>query len=214
MSKTYVIWIACSAAIAAFAVATAAMVDWLSGVALAGGIAGIVIACRAKMPSNHKLRNGLLRSVLFLLSLGAIWTAAVDRSIFLDHCTVCYDHRYVQEDRVCGIPVHVVEGMTHRTLGSLLAGDLGRTCDHQSRRQHRVRNWGLWYSGRPAIGGMCCIMGLELQYSDAVSERVRRLAREEPDQAAELLAALDRGDNDILDPFVRNLFRGAERTIE
>lgn len=74
---------------------------------------------------------------------------------------------------------------------------------------HLARSWGLVICGPPWIGGTCCIAGDPEYYNDAVSERTRRFASENPTQARELYdRVVNHDDFDAMYSFIARMKQG------
>ena len=156
--------------------------DWIAALGIA--IAACIVLFASRLPLPHWSRALVVgfRGAVVLLGAVIAWFSMVDRSYGCEWCDHCTEHRFVDEYRVCGIPVWTLRGKNHVDCVSRLRTDLGISCSHRYQREHLERAWGLVYLARPRIAVTCCLDTSDY-YSEQVSLRVRQFAVDNPEAA-------------------------------
>lgn len=161
------------------AAAVVALVARLSGGIEAVGTAlslGLLAAC-LRCPQFRHIR--LARGILVTLSLGALWFAAVDYSVFRERCDQCGLHWWEGRYRIFGQSIWHRKSHDHQVLISQITEDLGTPCLHDLKEWDTRRTWGLIVT-QPIFCGTCCLSGSDNWYDESMRQRVRRLAAENP----------------------------------
>jgi|GEM_PF-2745835 len=159
--------------------------DWLAAVGF--GLASLILIIAITMPTNRYARwIRVLRFLLILIAISIAWFSIVDHSRWYEYCENCDDHRFVDETRICGIPVISKNHPYHINTVSQIRTDLGMPCTHSFQRMHLVRVWGLAICARPCSSVTCCLSSGERFYDNAVSQRIRQYAADRPDEARKL----------------------------
>jgi hypothetical protein len=185
--------------------------DWVAAVGFAAAIFYWTIAFKLFSDSACRRVNMVVRFIASLLAAVLMWFSVVDFSVSRDWCTECGEHRYIQEFRVCGIPIWTTYGEFHENVLGRFRTDLGFPCKNNFDRMHLVRAWGLLYCARPCSGGTCCLIGDPDYYSEDVSKLARQFASENPSEASALYKVIVEEMNyDAMHKFITRL---KEQTI-
>jgi hypothetical protein len=104
--------------------------DWIAAIGF--GLSAVIVMLAINLsPEAHsnQLSRGI-RYVLLLLGCVIAWFSLVDHSHSFESCDHCFDHRFIGEYRICGIPVWSKYGDFHTNHVSRLRTDLGMPCQH------------------------------------------------------------------------------------
>jgi hypothetical protein len=131
-----------------------------------------------------KRKRPLLYTALGLNFCVTFWFAAVDWSWFEEQCPNCRYACSVTQYRVACVAIHE-QRYERLSEIQLISADLGWPCDHANLyRWHKHRWWGLCKCAAPCHNGTLGFTWDEW-YDDAARKRVRRIARRNPERAAE-----------------------------
>ena len=156
-----------------------------AGYAVAAGIIAAISVLVGAILWRRRGRFLCLRIGSAVLAVTAIWFLAVDWSWFVVECPDCRYHGDIAQHRVLGIPVHTVV-YDHPSVHQLILADLGVPCEHANCESwHKHRRWGFVFLAWPSINGVY-LLDDPNEYTDAMSARVRWLAANDPQQAAQL----------------------------
>jgi hypothetical protein len=115
-----------------------------------------------------------------LLSLGALWFVAVDRSWFVHDCPDCGYSKDVVQYRLFTVSVHETV-FEYPSIVQRVAADLGVHCTHgNSARWHKHRWWGLCICRSPCINGSHRLTFDDSWYDLDASASVAALAHDDP----------------------------------
>lgn len=125
-------------------------------------------------------RHRIILTLWAIPTVAAIWFACVDWSWFIESCPDCMYQCSVYQYRVCGYAISESDDPTPTAMQRVTA-DLGQPCTHGSlTRWHKHRWWGLLICGKPCINGILNVSDDLSWYDDSVTERLRRIAEDDP----------------------------------
>jgi hypothetical protein len=158
----------------------------------AGYVVAIVLVAAACLlifaicwPRRGKL--AYFRIALSIVAVVVIWFAAVDWHWSIGHCSVCWSCRDKFQYRLLGIPISTRFRERRSTL-QLALTDLCVPCAHEQCKLNLVqRHWGLLICECPCDRSDVLGEGVyDEDYTAAASIRLREVAFENPQLAAEL----------------------------
>lgn len=131
------------------------------------------------------MKRKKLVAAISVLSLAILWFAGVDWSWFLHECPDCGRMQNVCQYRIFSFPIHEAT-YEYPTITQRVATDLGVPCRHEnSKIWHKHRWWGLCICKSPCINGTYNLTSDDSWYTDAVSEAIAALAKNDPSLPSE-----------------------------
>lgn len=124
---------------------------------------------------------------LFGVVVGLIiaWFCFVDLSWFVESCPDCGSGWDSVQYRIFQIPISD-HRRSNTMMLELVCADLGVPCTHPNLiRWHKHRWWGLWVCAYPCHNGISGLAGDADDYNQAMSARVKAMAKDNPKLGAE-----------------------------
>jgi hypothetical protein len=154
------------------------------GLIEAGGVAIAMTLAMVFIRLKGHREVWVLRPFVAIVMSVILWGVGVDYSVFRTDCNRCRLHWHEAQVRVFAMSIFTRRSYDHQEFFSLVAADLGHSCEHQLHRQQTLRFWGIVFYVHPSISGTCCLSGDEW-YFDPQREQMGKLGQENPSLAQE-----------------------------